>query len=875
MEKQKYFVYHAASTCYHIILYLFNEKDGKKIIKCNYTPYFYVGPIYNEGVDNYYDDIENEMCVEKEVEMEKFFNNGEEGKKNKYYFCRSRLRKTINCGRGRGRGGKDLNLYDTKTSPLLQFQHELGFPIVGSTVRLLSAAAYININDIIQVKDEIFKQKKCVFFDIETYSTVDKIDNEIFQISLRCCNNNYVTNTVLSLKVNGSEKVYFRKKKIGDILEKYKIINCADEKELLIAFFKHIIDFDPMFIIGYNIYNFDIKEIYERSLVCNIETFYYKNKICRVTSCPFFVESNDGGIDIVFSEKFNANTISFCQTYTYSLEIARAVSIDVYKFINDNYSLDSYKLDSVCRHFLGNDISKYNMSYLQINDNYRKGKHIKTIAWYCLVDSILVDRLFEKLNIFYSIVSIATLSYNTIVSSLRDGISSRCNNIFYIFLSKNFCILNYEENKNKEVSTLKGGHVLTPEVGYYKNVISLDFASLYPSIIMAYNLCPSTFISDESESSKEKQTFIIDGKKYHFLTKDERQGYTPKLISKLIEARKEKKKEMEQCLDGSIEKIIKDKEQLSLKLTANSIYGIFGVVRNGDKNLGFIPVASTITHIGRFSVINAQNYINKLNVGHVIYGDTDSNYVKLKDSFTVEECARAGKYIEKCIKDEKIFPHPMSLEYEKDVHLNFLLIAKKRYLYTSIKSDKKIKSKGTLLSRRNNSLFVKEIYTNCVSFIFFNDNINNNNMSAFISFFVLQIKTRLNDNLPEMYKCTCTTNSLLSRKIDTAQSDLLVRMEKRGEVIPSARIDYIVIGRDASLGKNGRYVYETPEVVKNNNLKIYYKYYIEYLINPIRQLIEVRYKLKMSQKKMSNIISAGLDNKQKTIDFFFSKVNKL
>lgn len=124
----------------------------------------------------------------------------------------------------------------------------------------------------------------------------------------------------------------------------------------------------------------------------------------------------------------------------------------------------------------------------------------------------------------------------------------------------------------------EGGTVIEPKRGYYNDPIAtLDFSSLYPSIIMAHNLCYTTLIS----VAKKKELNIPDDNvnttpsNSSFVKNCVRKGILPEILENLLAARKKAKAELKQETDPLKQKVL-DGRQYALKVSANSVYGFTG-----------------------------------------------------------------------------------------------------------------------------------------------------------------------------------------------------------------------------------------------------------------------------------------------------------
>jgi DNA polymerase Pol2 len=249
--------------------------------------------------------------------------------------------------------------------------------------------------------------------------------------------------------------------------------------------------------------------------------------------------------------------------------------------------------------------------------------------------------------------------------------------------------------KQRRSQTYTGGFVYEPKPGIYKDVVVLDFRSLYPTIIASHNISPGTL---NCECCFEKELAPTETGKYWFCKK--KKGFIPTIIEDLI-TRRMRIKEM---ISKEKEKdpLLVAREQ-SLKVLANSFYGYLGFF---NARWYSIESARSVTawarHYIKTSMKKAEDEGFK-----TIYGDTDSLFVTL-DGKTKDD---ALKFVEKI--NSKL-PGVMELEFE-GYYPSALFVsakmsdagAKKKYALLDDKGDVYIKGFETV--RRNWSFIAKEV----------------------------------------------------------------------------------------------------------------------------------------------------------------------
>ena len=267
-----------------------------------------------------------------------------------------------------------------------------------------------------------------------------------------------------------------------------------------------------------------------------------------------------------------------------------------------------------------------------------------------------------------------------------------------------------------EDTTYEGATVLEPSCGFYRCPVAvLDFASLYPSIMMAHNLCYSTLLPPGREKKPDCPDFTEsppaagNDQATCFVKPQVRKGLLPSILERLLAARKAAKAQLTQCQAGeagATRRKVLHGRQLALKLSANSVYGFTGAT-NGP--LPCLEVAGAVTAYGREMIqatkakveshfTTAGGYAHN---AEVVYGDTDSVMVKFgPEGLSLEEAMRLSNEASKVCSS--IFPAPVRLEFEK-IYRPFLLMAKKRYAglaFTSLSSPE-LETKGIETVRRD------------------------------------------------------------------------------------------------------------------------------------------------------------------------------
>ncbi len=274
-------------------------------------------------------------------------------------------------------------------------------------------------------------------------------------------------------------------------------------------------------------------------------------------------------------------------------------------------------------------------------------KDYQSFIEYNITDVELVDKLEDKMRL---IELCLTMAYDAKVN-MTDVLGSvrYWDNIIYNHLRKKNIVIP-RKKENEKVEKFEGAYVKDPQVGMHKWIMSFDLNSLYPHLIMQYNISPETLV-DDCEMVEGMVDKILDGKAKNktehcmtpngaFFRKDVK-GFLPELMENMYNDRVkykklllEAKQNYENIGDPATLKLISryDNIQMAKKISLNSAYGAIG---NSYFRYYDLMVATAITSSGQLSIrwiekaINI--YLNKIlktdKVDYVIASDTDSVYI--------------------------------------------------------------------------------------------------------------------------------------------------------------------------------------------------------------------------------------------------------
>ena len=523
-----------------------------------------------------------------------------------------------------------------------------------------------------------------------------------------------------------------------------------NESELILNWCKLINLHKPDIITGYNTLSFDMNYIWKRYKFMNKHDNYCSS--IQETLVRFDKSYNFKTKASFESKKLESSALGY-NDFNY-IQIPGICHIDMLYYVKKEYKLSSYKLDDVANEFMG--LNKDPVTPQMIFDLFKGSKDDKKIVVdYCVKDALLPIQLMLKLNTIPNLVQMSNVTRVPLRYLVFRGQQIKVFSQISYYAHKNNYVIPKITNSNQYMGEFVGAVVLDAKAGAYRTpVTALDFASLYPTIIIAHNLCYTTYISDTmwiyfinqkalslinknviipdkdivfneyllkiNNSEFSIKEFIIDNSYYRFVQKPIR-GLLPSILTDLLLARKLAKKEMSKATDDFTKSLFNGK-QLALKISCNSVYGFCGATSG---MLPLINIARCVCAIGRTMIDKTKFLIEKFYDADVIYGDTDSNLVQFypPDSYNgptlnyaFEKGDEAAQFITAELNKDTEYKDVINLEFEK-VYDPYMLFCKKRYcglMYESLTKPPKIDIKGLQVVRRDNAPIVKEICNNII-----------------------------------------------------------------------------------------------------------------------------------------------------------------
>jgi DNA polymerase elongation subunit (family B) len=482
-------------------------------------------------------------------------------------------------------------------------------------------------------------------------------------------------------------------------------IFCRDEEYLLQSFIAYMKKLDPDVISGWFSSGFDLPYIINRC--SNIGIDYRLLSPDRYVNC------------------YKKEEVEYGKQEWYTT-IKGLDHIDMLEALKQmGFKLSNYKLDTAAKEILKDkDMEKLkSVTWRDWKDDYAG------FLKYSIRDVEILKEIDEKVNImkiFISVQQITNITQLIKMLSKVDMIES------FVF-TKNWNKFTFKNTHPGVRLSYKGAIVIDPVIpGLHKNVALCDYASLYPTTIMALNISPETYIISHDEAINEN--IDIDGKlipnftkqnikyvdtgyneelignRYLFLAHETKQGIFPVLLRDLYKARVETKKEMNTYSRKSSGYRALNVKQNVYKTILNSTYGCFA---NPYFRFFKPEVADAITYFARQFIMFAMDYFKVVKNIITNYSDTDSVFLLTEDydlSKMESDLQEYNKALKSLIttkfntgfNDDFWF---MNLEHEKTLDYIYFGLRKKRYY--SIDTDGEEYVKGINIIRKDTPNFIK------------------------------------------------------------------------------------------------------------------------------------------------------------------------
>jgi DNA polymerase I len=609
----------------------------------------------------------------------------------------------------------------------------------------------------------------------------------------------------------------------------------GSEEAMLKRFFEIVKEYDPDILVGYNSNGFDVPYMAERIKTLN-------KKGARIEP----LMGRDG--KPVYYKKFGNTT---------RVSVMGRITVDVLPLLRREFSLKQYTLKNAAKELLGAE--KLDIPFLEMEAYWKDtGEKLKKFIEYARRDSELALLFLLKLRLIDKYIALARASGTLLQDILDGGQTQMVENIILREYMKHRRVLpskptgEISEERFDEEEELKGGEVLEPKKGLLENIVILDYKSLYPTIMMAHNLCYTTEVVNERPDD-----VVVAPSGGVFVSRKVVKGIMPAILEDLLNRRLATREKMKTA--GEEEHRVLDATQLALKILLNSFYGYSGYAR---ARLYSLTLANAVTSFGRENILRTKALIEDgikgimLKNGEaflkeeakegksiglsVVYGDTDSVFVNLKDKeITPDDSELIGRKIAGIVTSS--LQKPMELVFDSFAK-RAIFIAKKRYAVwvfekgaTGWKEDIRVKGMETV--RRDWCNLTTKTVDRVLELVLKEGNVDG--AVEYVKNTINSIRSMDARKDPELFEDLVLTRQY-TKKVESYKSrqphtTVVEKLKKRGIIVNIGdRVPFVILAGNSLFVERA----EDPEYAKAKNLPLDVDYYVnKQILPPVERIL--------------------------------------
>lgn len=454
-----------------------------------------------------------------------------------------------------------------------------------------------------------------------------------------------------------------------------------DELDLINRIVDIVRYFDPDVLTGYEVHNNSWGYLIERARL------KYEYDFCDEISR---MKSQSHG-------RFGKEADRWGFTNTSTIRVTGRHMINIWRAMRGELNLLQYTMENVVFHLLHKRIPHYQHADLTLWYKSSKPRDLAKVLEYFVTRIQLNLDILEANEIIPRTSEQARLLGVDFFSVISRGSQFKVEStMFRIAKPENFILVSPSRKQVGRQNALEClPLVMEPQSAFYTSpVLVLDFQSLYPSVMIAYNYCYSTCLGRVVPFRGRNKLGFMDYKrepgmlglaKDHiniapngmmYVKPEMRKSLLAKMLGELLETRVMVKSGMKEDKDDKTLQQLLNNRQLALKLLANVTYGYTSASFSG--RMPSSEIADSIVQTGRETLEKAIALIHSVEKwgAEVVYGDTDSLFIHLKGR-TREQAFNIGEEIAEAVTQAN--PRPIKLKFEKVYH-PCVLLAKKRYV---------------------------------------------------------------------------------------------------------------------------------------------------------------------------------------------------
>ncbi|MCE4615268.1 MAG: DNA polymerase II [Desulfurococcales archaeon] len=523
----------------------------------------------------------------------------------------------------------------------------------------------------------------------------------------------------------------------------------SDEQGLISMFTREILSYDPDIIVGYNQDKFDWPFLRERASKLGIKLDVGR----RIGSQP--------------------------ETSVYGhISVAGRLNVDLYNFAEEIPGLTLKTLEEVAE-FLGvkKKSARILIPWYRIPEYWDDADRRNKLIQYATDDVESIYRLSEKFLPFGAQLSSTTGIPLDHVMAASTGFRLEWRLIREAY-KRNELV---PERVERPTASYIGALVLKPEPGIKEKVAVLDFASMYPSIMVKYNVGPDTLIR-EGEDYPEENTYVAPSVGHKF--RKEPYGFFKDVLKKFLKWRRDIKSRLKELEPSSIEYVLLDQRQRAIKVLSNATYGYMGW---SGARWYCKECAEAVTAWGRNLILSAIKYARSLGL-KVYYGDTDSLFV----DYNEDNIEKLTDFVEK----------EMGFEIKIDKIYRRILFTGAKKRYAGLTVDGLLDVTGLEAVRGDWCELAKEVQLEVLKIV-----LREGNVEKAVEY-VLKVMDDLRNSRMPMEKLVIwktLTRRPSEYKMDGAHVRAALLLEKYGyKIAPGMKIGYVIIKNHGKLADRAK-----------------------------------------------------------------------
>lgn len=492
--------------------------------------------------------------------------------------------------------------------------------------------------------------------------------------------------------VNTDGKIAEELSKISNETE-LSITRYDSEYEMLIGLVSLVEYLDPDILVGFELHSLSWGFILERA------KYKFKIDLCQRLSRVVFKHNNKIG------DRWG-------YTHASGIRITGRQLFNLWRRLRSELNLNHYSLENIIFHIFHVRIPTFSWKQLTNWWVSGQGKYLSYVINYHNSRIEYEMELITKLEIVEKINEQSKLLGIDFYSMIYRGSQFKVECLLVrLAKAENFMLISPSKKQVFKQDSLECiPLVMEPNSAMFKSpLVVLDFQSLYPSLIIAYNICYSTMLGKLKNYDPYKYTKMgvtnyktpegilkllesdinISPNGVMFAKQNIRKSVLAKMLTEILNARIYIKSTMNEFKDDDVLRKLYNNRQLALKLIANVTYGYTSASYSG--RMPNSDVADAIVSCGRETLLKAVKEIEKTSKwgAKVVYGDTDSLFVYLPGK-TKADAFRIGKEMANHVTS--LNPEPIKLKFEK-VYLPSILVSKKRYIGWSFEHESQVNPK--------------------------------------------------------------------------------------------------------------------------------------------------------------------------------------